>query len=133
MSEKEGEQIRWLIRLFLGTLRVVRSQLKVNAALRANPLASFQLLDFAIPPQSCRVFEIILILTARFPPTSAVEDLVDSIIRPVILSMLDVAKSVSRHCGGATDYPEYDVTGNLVPFQGTFIFPSLIETRAASM
>ncbi|KAJ6467604.1 hypothetical protein DFH09DRAFT_1111816 [Mycena vulgaris] len=134
ISEEEGEQIRWLIRLFLGTLRVIGSyRLKVNTALRANPLASFQLSDFAIPPQSCRVFEITLILTACFPPTSAVEDLVDSIIRPVILSMLDVAKSASRHGGGATNYLEYDATGNLAPFQGTFIFPSLMESRAASM
>ncbi|KAJ6553767.1 hypothetical protein DFH09DRAFT_1318792 [Mycena vulgaris] len=110
MSEEEGEEIRWLIRLFQGTLRVVgRSRLK-----------------------SCRVFEIALILTTQFPPTNAVEDLVHSIIHPVILSMLDVAKSTSRHCGGVTDYPEYDVTGNLAPFQGPYIFPSLIESRAAS-
>ncbi|KAJ7683860.1 hypothetical protein B0H17DRAFT_1137485 [Mycena rosella] len=119
VSVTEGEEIRWFIQLTLGTVRLVgRARHQVTIAPRSDSAAPHNFADYALPAQACRSFEILLVLSVRFPPQNPGQRLAHEIIRPVMIRFLCVCKATALSTSTPVDFPEYNENGQFHLFLG---------------
>lgn len=79
--------------------------------------------------QAGHLFEVVLRLLERFPPSSAEECLAYARAIPHIQTLLRTSLWIAEETGCPRDYPEYDANGYYPDFQGTFDFPMAYMDR----
>ncbi|KAJ7687244.1 hypothetical protein B0H17DRAFT_1203713 [Mycena rosella] len=126
LPQEEAEDVRALLLLLVGTLRHIgRARHRVAKLLALNPSVVINRQDYRLRSEACRLFEITLILLARFPPLTFQEHMVSALMKPEIVRMLERTCAISHNSALPIDFPEYDAAGNLLDLEGGFYFPPM--------
>ncbi|KAJ7691991.1 hypothetical protein B0H17DRAFT_1133509 [Mycena rosella] len=132
LPQEEAEDVRALLLLLVGTLRHIgRARHRVAELLALDPSVVINRQDYCLPSEACRLFEITLILLARFPPLTFQERMVSALMKPEIVRMLERTRTISHNSVLPIDFPEYDAAGNLLDLEGGFYFPPMASMGKA--
>ncbi|KAJ7064420.1 hypothetical protein B0H15DRAFT_958611 [Mycena belliarum] len=132
LSPSEEQNVRMVILNMLGTVVSFRASLcgletAADAELRfvgAVDVAEVGR-DFGIPAQSTRMFAIIFHLLERFPPQDDADRQAYSLMGPILANLHDLARREAIRSGEPTEFPEYDVRGDITVDGTAFQFPAI--------
>ncbi|KAJ7073543.1 hypothetical protein B0H15DRAFT_806665 [Mycena belliarum] len=129
LSPSEEQNVRMVILNMLGTVRLLgRARFIATEQIRCRGLPLVDVAevgrDFGIPAQSTRMFAIIFDLLERFPPQDDADRQAYSLMGPILANLHDLARREAIRSGEPTEFPEYDVRGDITVDGTAFQFPA---------
>ncbi|KAJ7070251.1 hypothetical protein B0H15DRAFT_807218 [Mycena belliarum] len=130
LSPSEEQNVRMVILNMLGTVRLLgRARFIATEQIRCRGLPLVDVAevgrDFGIPAQSTRMFAIIFDLLERFPPQDDADRQAYSLMGPILANLQDLARREAIRSGEPTEFPEYDVRGDITVDGTAFQFPAI--------
>ncbi|KAJ7078753.1 hypothetical protein B0H15DRAFT_804765, partial [Mycena belliarum] len=130
LSPSEEQNVRMVILNMLGTVRLLgRARFIATEQIRCRGLPLVDVAevgrDFGIPAQSTRMFAIIFDLLERFPPQDDADRQAYSLMGPILANLHDLARREAIRSGEPTEFPEYDVRGDITVDGTAFQFPAI--------